>query len=144
MLTKTLEDVGSDYFRGEVMKKIARVLFLLSPAVLFGCGEEPAPPVSYSTDVKPILDRYCMRCHGEGGEGSMASGFRMETYEMLMKGTRFGPVVNPGDSFGSVLVMLVEGRADPSINMPHDGGEAPRKADIELLKTWIDQGAKNN
>ena len=35
-----------------------------------------------------------------------------------MKGTRYGAVIKPGDSFASTLIMLVEGRADPSIKMP--------------------------
>jgi len=41
-------------------------------------------------------------------------------------------------------VMLVEGRADPSLRMPHDEGKTPRQSEIELVKVWIDQGAKNN
>ncbi|MCG6861896.1 MAG: hypothetical protein LJE70_11540 [Chromatiaceae bacterium] len=124
------------------MKKIARTLVLLSPTLaLLGCGEQPA---SYSADVRPFLDNYCMRCHGEGGEGSEASGLRMDDYESLMKGTAHGPVIKPGDSFTSVLVMLVEGRADPSLRMPHDEGKAPKQAEIERVKAWIDQGAKDN
>jgi len=126
------------------MKKIARTLVLLSPVLaMFGCGEKPVP-ASYSTDVKPILDKYCVRCHSEGGEGSKASGFQMISYESLMKGTKFGPVITPGDGFSSVLVMLMEGRADPSISMPHDDGVAPTQAEIDLVKVWIDEGAENN
>ena len=125
------------------MIRNARTLFLLTPvlAALMGCEERP---VSYSAEVKPFLDKYCMRCHGEGGEGSEASGLRMDGYEALMKGTKYGAVVKPGDSFTSVLVMLMEGRADPSLRMPHDDGEAPAKEEIDLVKAWIDQGAKNN
>ena len=124
------------------MNKIARTLLLLSPAMaLLGCGEQQ---VSYSADVRPFLDSYCMRCHGEGGEGAEASGLRMDDYENLMKGPIHGPVIKPGDSFTSALVMLMEGRADPSLRMPHDEGEAPEQAEIELVKVWIDQGAKNN
>ena len=127
------------------MNKLARTLFLSSSlSILFACSEQP-PPASYSADVRPFLDKYCMRCHGEAGEGSKASGFRMDNYESLMKGTRFGPVITPGDGFGSVLVMLVEGRADPSISMPHnDEGPTPTQAEIDAVEAWIDQGAKNN
>jgi hypothetical protein len=126
------------------MMKIARTLVLLSPVLaVLGCAEKPVQ-VSYSTDVKPFLEKYCLRCHGEGGEGSKASGFRMVSYEALMQGTKYGPVIKPGDSFSSVLVMLAEGRADPSISMPHDEGEAPTQAEIDVVKAWIDQGAKDN
>ena len=126
------------------MNRILRTIVLLSPVLpLFGCAEEQVP-ITYSADVRPFLDKYCMRCHGEGGEGSESSGFRMDTYETLMKGTRYGPVVKPGDSFSSALVMLVEGRVDPSISMPHDDGIAPTQAEIDQVKAWIDQGAKND
>lgn len=124
------------------MKLFPRTLFLLPTLLaLFGCGEKPA---TYSTDVKPFLDKYCIRCHGEGGEGAEASGFRMDDYDSLMKGTKYGAVVKAGDSFTSVLVMLVEGRADPTLRMPHDDGEAPSQAEIAAVKAWINQGAKNN
>ena len=126
------------------MNRILRIFVLLSPVLpLFGCAEKQAP-ISYGADVRPFLDKYCIRCHGEGGEGSKASGFRMDTYEALMEGTRHGPVVKSGDSFSSALVMLVEGRADPSISMPHDDGIAPTQAEIDRVKAWIDQGAKND
>jgi hypothetical protein len=39
--------------------------------------------------------------------------------------------------------MLVEGRANPAIRMPH-GREALKDKDIETLKLWVDQGAKND
>lgn len=127
------------------MNKITRILVVFSPVLaMLGCGEPPPPPTSFSAEVKPFLDKYCVRCHSEDGEGSKASGLRMDTYETLMKGTRYGAVIKPGDSFSSVLVMLVEGRADPSINMPHDDGAAPTQTEIDLVKIWIDQGAKNN
>jgi hypothetical protein len=40
--------------------------------------------------------------------------------------------------------MLVEGRAHPALRMPHDKGEKPKQAEIDKVKLWIDQGAKNN
>ena len=68
------------------------------PFVLDGCGAEV---VSFSQDVKPLLDQNCLTCHKAGGEGFIASGFSMESYDDLMKGTRYGPMVIPGDSFSS-------------------------------------------
>ena len=124
------------------MKRLARTLVLLSPVLaVLGCGERP---VSYSADVKPFVDQYCLGCHGADGPGSESSGLRMDSYEALMQGTKYGPVVKPGDSFTSALVMLVEGRADPSLRMPHGEGEKPTQAEIDKVKAWIDQGANNN
>ncbi len=100
--------------------------------------------VSFSQDVKPIIDRNCLACHQEGGEGHEASGFGMASYEDLMKGTKFGPMIISGDAEGSNMVVLMEGRADPSISMPHGAMDPVRKSDIEVIRAWIEQGAKNN
>ena len=109
---------------------------------LTACAREEA--VSFSQDVKPIIDKNCLACHKQGGEGFEASGFSMLTYDDLMKGTKFGPMIISGDSAGSNMIVLMEGRADPSISMPHGSMDPVRKADIDTLRLWVDQGAKNN
>lgn len=104
-----------------------------------GCTRE----VSYSKDVFPILSENCLSCHKVGGTGLAKSGLNMETYEGLMKGTKLGPIVNPGSSVSSTLVLLIERQAHPSINMPKD--KPPIAADqIKTIRQWIDAGAKNN
>jgi hypothetical protein len=126
-------------------KNIALGAILLAGAMLTGlagCSREA--PVSYARDVQPILQANCLRCHQTGGPGFEASGFSMMTYDDLMKGTKFGPMIVPGDSAASNLLVLMEGRADPSISMPHDRAEPVAKADIDKIRLWIDQGAKKN
>ncbi|MGF1613210.1 MAG: c-type cytochrome domain-containing protein [Gammaproteobacteria bacterium] len=110
---------------------------------LWGCQRAEEPEVSYSQDIRPILEASCLECHVAGAAGYEGSGFSMESYEDLMTGTKFGAVIKPGDSFTSALIMLVEGRADPSIQMPH-GKEPLTEEQITALKAWVDQGAKDN
>jgi hypothetical protein len=111
--------------------------------VLFLLGACSPRDISYSADVRPILEKYCLDCHVPGGAGHAASGFDMSSYESLMKGGNFGPFVIPGDPLTSTLNMLVEGRADPSIRMPHGRG-ALTEDEIETLRVWVQQGARNN
>lgn len=113
---------------------------LVAAASLAGCGPRN---VSYSKDVRPILAANCLECHAPGKPGTLASGLDMSSYESLMKGTKFGPVVKPGDPLTSALNMLVEGRVDPKIRMPHGKAKLADK-DLEVLKTWVAEGAKNN
>lgn len=120
---------------------ITSAWLVLGPLLMAGCSVEQQ--VSYVNDIKPILDEQCLTCHTEGGEGTEKSGLVMDTYQELMKGTKFGPVIIPGDSLTSALNMLVEGRADQSIRMPHQR-EPLDEQDIALLRKWVDQGAKNN
>lgn len=110
--------------------------------LIAGC-QRPAE-VSYAKDVAPIIDAHCSQCHVAGQPGFVASGLDTSSYEALMRGTRFGPVVLPGDPLTSTLVMLVEGRADPSLKMPHGDAQPLDAKDIATLRQWVEQGAKNN
>ncbi|MFO1127622.1 MAG: c-type cytochrome domain-containing protein [Rhodospirillales bacterium] len=99
--------------------------------------------VSYKLDVQPILLSRCGECHMPGGEGYRASGLDVSTYAGLMRGTKHGPVVIAGDPLRSNLIVLIEGRADPSLRMPHSGPPL-LKPQIQIIRDWVKQGAKDN
>jgi len=115
---------------------------LAAAALIAVAGCAPSG-VSYSKDVQPILSKNCAECHAPGKQGFVASGLDVTSYQALMNGGKFGPLVKPGDALSSSLNMLVEGRAHPSIRMPHGRDKLPDK-DIEALKVWVNEGAKNN
>jgi hypothetical protein len=120
-------------------------LSAIAPGLVASSGcDRSAPEVSYQRDVAPILDKHCKSCHLPGQAGYVVSGFELASYESLMKGTQFGPVVLPGDPLTSVLVMLIEGRVDPSLRMPHGEAQPLSKAEIDTVRNWVEQGAKNN
>jgi len=117
-------------------------------AIISGCSKE----VSYKQDVKPVIETSCLECHDGKGEGSEESGLILMTYDDLMQGTKFGQVVVPGDSESSTFYRLIAHKADPKIQMPPHHKDTlasrqlmPLKDDqIEMIKNWIDQGARNN
>jgi hypothetical protein len=114
---------------------------LISTLMTIACSTEPKP--SYTTDVRPILDKYCAECHMPDKVGAKKSGFQIDSYASIMKGTKLGPVIVPGSAESSTLYRLVAGKADPKINMPH--GKAPlTPGEIETIRLWIDQGAMDN
>ena len=108
--------------------------------LLAACGEKE---VSFKADIQPILAQSCLECHSTGGAGYEKSGLLMTSYEDLKKGRRFGPIDKPGDVLTSALIMLIEGRADPSIRMPHHK-DPLSKEQIGLLRSWVEQGAEDN
>lgn len=112
-------------------------------ATLVGCSGQPR--MSYREDVYPILENNCLACHTPPqGKGYLKTGLDLQSYDALMQGTRYGPVVLPGDSRHSILNMLVEGRMDVGMRMPH-GREAPlTRQEIEVLQLWVEQGARDN
>jgi hypothetical protein len=115
-------------------------LCLTGAALVGGCGGDNDQGITYTQHIKPTLDRHCVACHVPGGEGHDQSGLRLDSYADIMKGTRHGPVVIPRSSISSSLYLLVTGKADPSIRMPH-GREGLPPEDVENLRAWIDQGA---
>ncbi|MEA2094343.1 MAG: c-type cytochrome domain-containing protein [Pseudomonadota bacterium] len=99
--------------------------------------------VTYADDVDPIMQKHCAECHVAGQQGAEASGFLMDSYESVMKGTRFGPVINPGSAISSSLYILVAGKGNLTIDMPH--GKDPLSAEeIETIRVWIENGAVEN
>ncbi len=116
--------------------------------------------VSFRKDVYPILQQNCAVCHTPGAVGYAQSGFSVQSYQSVMRGTKYGPMVIPGSSLSSNLVVLLEHAASPSISMPKmyqvmirnhrkyivPSGQARRLSphDVRLIKEWVDQGAKDN
>ena len=130
------------------ISRLKMVVIMALPLFVTGCSM----PVSYKKDINPILMANCLSCHDGGGEGSTASGFSVKTYESVMKGTKYGPVIEPGSSESSSLYRMVAHEVDPEIQMPphHDEALAKGREDeltprqIEFIEKWIDEGAKNN
>ena len=123
------------------------LLALVITASTAGCSQE----VSFKEDVLPILKYNCSSCHDGKGEGPLAPGFVLLTYDDLMKDTRYGPAVIPGDSSASPLYLMIDHRVDPMIQMPPhhnsrtDSNLGPlSRQTIATIATWIEEGAKNN
>jgi len=116
----------------------AAALMLVLVMLGAGCAKE----VSFSKNVMPILEQHCLACHKPGGPGYETSGLSMESYQSLMKGTKFGSVTKPGYSGASTLVIMMEYEHDP-VAMPR-GSKPLAPEQLKLVKTWIDQGAKDN
>ena len=102
-----------------------------------------APTTSFSEDVFPIFKGRCIDCHRPGGAGYEASGLDLTTYEGVMKGTKFGKMVIPGDPDTSNLMWLLEWRGKPETRMPH-GQKQLSICDRTAIRRWILDGAPNN
>jgi hypothetical protein len=102
-----------------------------------------AQTVSFKDDVFPIIELRCLECHQPGGPGYEASGLDLRTYESLMKGTKYGAMVIPNNPTESNLLAVVEHRTSTEIRMPHNRKKLS-KCEIQQLRFWISQGARNN
>lgn len=99
--------------------------------------------MSFREDVMPIFKGRCESCHQPGGEGAQKSGLDLTSYAGVMKGTKFGPMVIPGDPQSSNLMLLLDWRAAPELRMPH-GKKQLSSCDRNAIRAWIREGAKDN
>lgn len=95
-------------------------------------------PVSFISDVMPILRENCYACH----DPRMKKGkFSMATYETFRAGGTKGDPVVPGQAKESVLIKALT-RTDKKRMPPPNTGEALPPEKIAVLGRWINEGAK--
>ncbi len=99
----------------------------------------PSSNVSYSKYIQPVFNLKCINCHG-GGETD--GGVNLTTWS----GTTADPsVVSRGFPDNSSIVWCVEGKPGVSPMPPVGSPYKPFTTNqVDGLKTWIKEGAKNN
>jgi hypothetical protein len=104
------------------------------PATAQAAG--PREDVDYLKDVKPLLARHCISCHG--AEKPRAD-LRLDTGASAIRGGKSGPAVVPGSPEESELLLAVLGEGVgermPLKRPPLSAGE------VEILRAWIVAGA---
>jgi hypothetical protein len=65
------------------------------------------------------------------------------SYEGVMKGTKFGPMVIPGDPESSNLMWLLDWRGAPQTHMPL-GKKKLSTCERDTIRSWIREGAKDS
>jgi len=109
--------------------------------------------VSFANQIQPIFDSYCIRCHKIGGfaerSGVPLKLIASESYARLVNVASAQDstwiLVQPGYPASSLLFRKITDETPPvGIRMPWDRGAAPTMDEIELIRTWIAEGAENN
>jgi mono/diheme cytochrome c family protein len=114
-------------------------LFLIVAGLLwFGnCRTSAADKVDFVKDIQPILQQTCVKCHGpEKQKGKL----RLDSKEATLKGGKDGPAFIAGDAEKSEMyrrITLPKGNDDI---MPNEG-DPLTKAQTDLIRDWINQGA---
>ena len=107
---------------------------LLCALVAAGCGYSPAdcpndlptacptPSPSYASDVAPIIQNHCLKCHSGAGPGTVT----LTTYTSVFNNRQ------------AVLTQFY------SCRMPPQGEPRPSVQERQLLLGWLTCGAPNN
>lgn len=107
-----------------------------SRALLWLAAPLAAQTVDYARQVHPILAARCLVCHsGEKRSG----GLSLAAYDDVLAGGRAGAAVKPGAGAASLLVRRVSGEMQPVMPL---GMPPLAPAEVALIRSWIDQGAR--
>jgi mono/diheme cytochrome c family protein len=93
--------------------------------------------VSFARDIAPILVENCKGCHIAGRQAS--ANFRMDTFAQFLRGGDSGKVIVSEAPQESLIVKKIKGESGQ--RMPAGGRPALSAEKIELISTWIREGA---
>ncbi|MDB6111985.1 MAG: hypothetical protein JWR69_3735, partial [Pedosphaera sp.] len=97
--------------------------------------------VDFNAQIKPILEFNCVRCHAATEKEKPKGGLRLDNKAGAFKGGENGVVIVPGDPAKSPLhTSTILPKDDEKVMPPK--GDLLTKAQTDLLKLWIEQGAK--
>jgi mono/diheme cytochrome c family protein len=109
--------------------------------------------VDFNKDIQPIFKQSCIKCHSlDNPRHKAAAGFRLDNRADALKGgdNAHDKDIIPGNAKDSVMYKLlfdnvsIEGEDIDKMPKKKKGEEwkSLPKEQIELIKAWIDQGAK--
>ncbi len=128
---------------------ISMRMLSLSAGIVFGfsalitsADEQDPPtkkpaPIDYKRDIVPILEAKCIRCHTTKKAGGKLD---MTTRTAMFKGGISGPAVVPGKVDKSFAVEMIHFNEMP----PKKTEPRVTKDELKLLKTWIEEGARDD
>jgi hypothetical protein len=132
-------------FRGQPVPARA-VVFSLLAVILSAAGgdvfasqapEAEAKLEFFEKKVRPILVSRCYACHS--AETKPSGGLRVDDRNGLLMGGNAGPAVIAGEPTKGLLLDRIL-HTDPKKRMPKEG-ELLTESEVEVLKTWIADGA---
>lgn len=92
-------------------------------------------------EVASVFGRHCVICHSDNGRyASPPEGLRLSSLDHVLQGGERLAVL-PGNAQASEIIRRVEGYSDP--RMPLDGPPWLSEEEVQLLRDWIDGGARS-
>ncbi len=115
--------------------RLYRAFLLWTFALAQAAHAQVPAKVDFARDVQPIFKTYCIGCHGPSKQ---MNGLRLDRRRDAMRGGTM-PMIGPENAAGSRLYLRLIG-SQYGLQMPPTG--ALSTEEIQIIKTWIDQGAE--
>jgi uncharacterized membrane protein len=104
-------------------------------------AKSPAEQVVYADIIAPILEAKCYSCHNADKQKGK---FRMDEYDLLVKGGKEGEGLIHGKSADSNIIVRIDLPEDDDEHMPPEGKKDLQPHEVQLIKWWIDTGASKD
>ncbi len=109
------------------------LIFLLSQ-----CTTNSSNKINFNTQIKPILNKHCIHCHGGVKQNG---GLSMMTREKILAPTTSGqPAIIPGNPSASEFISRLTAE-DVEERMPFEAHPLAQK-EINVLTQWVKEGAE--
>ena len=118
----------------------AIALMAIGTACSYGLAETPRE-IEFNRDIRPILSDNCFQCHGPDSKARQGE-LRLDREEDAVAARKDGSAIVRGKPAESELVRRIN-HADAAERMPPaESGKKLSAEQIELLRRWVEQGAK--
>ena len=116
------------------MNRFIFIIAILMPTICFG-QDSTKQPIDFNRDVKPILSDRCFLCHGPDG-GTRQADLRLDQEDGAQT------VIEKGHADESDLYLRITSKDEDEQMPPPDSKLSLTSAEKQILKRWIDEGAK--
>jgi mono/diheme cytochrome c family protein len=125
-----------NHVRNISVTAVIAILLALSNQMALAADERV---VTYVDHVRPILQQYCLKCHGNDEQNA---DLNMQSYATLMAGGSAGSVVKAGRPAASILYQAITNK-DESARMPPKSPPLPAEK-IAVINAWIETGLRES
>ena len=98
-------------------------------------------PIRFNRDIRPILSENCFQCHGPDKDKRKAK-LRLDTKDGLFGEIGGHTIVTPADSARSAIFQRITAHDKDDLMPPIKSGKTLSAAQVELIRRWIETGAK--
>ncbi len=107
----------------------------ISPAAAVPQGA----PVSFNREIRPLLTQNCLACHGPA---THKAGIRLDNEAGLFADHKDGKAVVKGNPTKSLLYQRISTEDEDDLMPPPRSHKELKPAQKELIRRWIEQGAR--
>lgn len=121
---------------------IMRHIWFIIPAAILMTGVIHAEEIDFNRDVRPILSKNCLACHGPDPE-HREGGLHLTDEKIAKSELESGAVaIVPEKPDKSELITRIKTDDEFSLMPPPDSGHELTAQEIDILKQWVSEGAR--